>query len=68
MPEELGYLWNVFVKLGRTRGRGGFGPAPITFSEMRAYCQMTGDDLLPWEVEVIRDLDDAYLSSLAQGA
>lgn len=55
-PVELEYLWNWFFEMSQARGCG-FGPNPIGFGEIAAWCQLTGTDLNPWEVSVIRRLD-----------
>ena len=66
LPAALSYLWNHFAMLHRCRGNNGFGPNPISWSEMQAYCYMTGARLAPWEVEAIRLLDDEFLLSTVE--
>lgn len=63
LPREGAYLWNSFIDLHSTRG-GGFGPAAITFVEIEAWSRLTASPLEPWEVSIIRAIDDAYLESL----
>ena len=66
LPAALSYLWNHFAMLHRTRGSNGFGPNPISWSEMKAYVEMTGSRLEPWEVEAIRQLDEEFLTSMVE--
>lgn len=50
--EGTDYLWHLFCDL-KSAG-------PISFSEMRAYEQMTGVNLTPFEVDCMRRLDEAW--------
>lgn len=61
------YLWRQFTSLHRARTSNGWGPNPITWSELDAYCRLTGVQLDPWEVEAIRALDEAFLDAAAGG-
>lgn len=40
----------------------GSGAGPVTFSEILAWCQLTGVALQPWEARLIRRLSAEYLS------
>jgi hypothetical protein len=40
----------------------GMGAAPISFSEMRAWQEISGIPLTPWEGRVLRELSQAYLA------
>lgn len=63
LPTPLRYLWNHFAMLHRARGGNGFGPNPLSWSEINAYCQLNRTSLTSWELEALRLLDDAYLMS-----
>jgi len=63
LPPHAGYLWNTFVELSSCRAPTGFGSAPISFSEIDAYCRMKRTSLLPWEVDAIRALDEAFIQT-----
>ena len=65
MPPAGAYLWSWFLELHRARG-GGFGPAPIGFTEIAAWSRLRGLVLTPWEVEVLRDLDSTWLAAQAE--
>lgn len=66
LPAALAYLWNHFASLHRCRGGNGFGPNPISWSEIKAYCDVTRTALCSWEVEAIRALDDEFLASIIE--
>lgn len=65
-PELLAHIWNVFLQLHTSRPAGGVGPGAITESEMRAWMQNHRVDLLPWECEVIKMLDNVYMRSISR--
>lgn len=62
-PLDLGYLWSMFTELHSARNSNGTSPHGITFLEIGAYCALTGYNVRPWEVEVLRKLDTAWLAS-----
>jgi hypothetical protein len=45
---------------------GGAGPAPITFFELASWMELTGIELEPWEVRVLRTLSRDYVAELAR--
>ena len=55
-------LWEMFTELTQTR-TSGFSANPIQYSEIIAWCQLTGIKLHPWELRAIRLLDRAYLDT-----
>jgi hypothetical protein len=50
LPEGTGYLWGWFIDL--MRGSGG----ELTFSEVKAWTELTGNRPTPAEVEIIMDM------------
>ena len=66
MPKALAYLWSAFWRLRRRKGGTGFGPAPLEWPDIDAFLRRSSLDLAPWEVEVIEDLDDLYMSEAAK--
>ncbi len=64
-PDRVMYLWLWFQQLSRRRGSG-FGPSPLTFSEVAAWAMLTGYIVSPAEVEVLMLLDDLYLTAEAR--
>ncbi len=67
-PRVLAYLWRVFIRLHSRRGSNGFGANPITFADIEAFIRLSGTRLVPWEVEVIEELDNLYRMALAQAS
>lgn len=61
VPEAGILLWNIFMKLAATRSYHMAGPNPISYTEIKAFCNLTGQPLQPNHVEIIRALDDAWL-------
>lgn len=64
-PPALEYLWGWFLDIGSTRG-GGYGPAPITYPDIDAWARLTGNDPTPWEVRMLRRIDNAYMAFQAE--
>ena len=61
-PEELGYMWLVFVELNAARTCGST-PNPITYSDILAYSSLLGQQFSSWEVKLIRRLDGLFLKA-----
>jgi hypothetical protein len=61
MPElELaGYIAELAVEIGFARS------TPLDWSELKAYSEMTGIYLTPWESKVIRQMSLAYVGQAA---
>jgi hypothetical protein len=59
-PEEVAHLWFWFQDLcqGRT---GGFGPSPLSWADIHSWSILTGNELRPWELRMIRALDRSWL-------
>lgn len=45
---------------------GGMSPSRLTFSEIDAWCNRTGIDLLPWESRFLRQLSSEYVGELTR--
>lgn len=58
---EVRYLWEWFVELHMGRGNSGWGPHPISYSDMAAWAQLMGHALTMFEVSTLRLLDAAYM-------
>lgn len=52
LQDGAAYLWHLFCDIKNA--------GPVTFSEMRAYQDMTGVRLSPLDVDVVRRLDEAW--------
>lgn len=65
LPAGGEWLLATFNRLTQTRGQGMSGPLPITFSEIRAYCDLYGEAMTPWELDTLRQMDAAYIEENA---
>lgn len=59
------YLWEWFRELSAGRGSTGFGPAPLTYSEIKAWMDMKKITIEPWELTILKRLDSVYLTQTA---
>jgi len=55
LDDNLQYIVNWYLELQ--------GASPLTFTEIKSWCELTGNEPLPWEVEVIKKLDTIYWES-----
>ena len=58
----LGYIWQAYIRLRRRTPVGFSGPQPITFADLDAFVRHGGLRLAPWEIAIIEQIDDIYLS------
>lgn len=61
VPAALAYLWQAFTELSARR-QVGFAMSPIMWSEIRAFNELSGLKLNPWEVSIILQLDDLFMT------
>ncbi len=66
VPEAGILLWNAFLELDSTRTFGSNGPRPITFEEIRAWCDLTGYRLPPHHVQILRAMDATLLERFSE--
>lgn len=65
LPDAGTRVWCWFQDLSRRRGyQVGMStvPQPVPFSEVRAYFELTGETIEPWQRRLLADLDDMYLT------
>jgi hypothetical protein len=62
IPEALLYLWFWFCELSNSRQYSEFGAMPLSYSEIFAWSQLTGNDPTALEVSILKQLDRAYLT------
>lgn len=71
IPECLTILWSLFWELSRQRiCKGGMGEEfnPIKYSDIESCCRLMKYNLDPSEVQLILDLDKAYLTYIENGS
>ena len=61
-PEELEYLWGWVMELHGRSGVGMAGLAPLTYSTIAAWSELTGAEPGPLDVEALMALDAVLLS------
>jgi hypothetical protein len=61
IPEHLEYIWNWFIELNNTRQHAEYGRLPITYSEMQAWCELTGSKPSSNDVKLIKLIDSLLL-------
>ncbi|WP_158673475.1 hypothetical protein [Bosea sp. FBZP-16] len=61
-PSALRYLWQAFARMSSRRGSTGWGPAPLSWQDIDAFCRLSGLRFAPWEIETIEALDRLALS------
>lgn len=66
LPPEAAHVWSFFIALHRARGSNGMGPNPLSYSDIAAWSSLTGIIIRSSELEVLLDIDQAWLSSQAK--
>ena len=56
LPESAYNAWRVFCEL-----ISNVGSENITYSELAAYCALTGDELMNWEIKAIMTIKHSRL-------
>jgi hypothetical protein len=62
-PQEGSYLLGWFQDLGSTRVYTENGPALIPYTEIRAWSKLSRIKLIPWELQVLRAMDNQFLTT-----
>lgn len=60
-PMLVQYIWSAFVGLSDGRSAGFSGPNPLSYTEIKAWMDLTNEHLSPRDIEAIKKLDTAYL-------
>ena len=60
-PELLAYVWSAFISLNSARTVGFNGPNPISYPDILAWKELTGNSISFWEIEAIKNLDAVYM-------
>jgi hypothetical protein len=64
-PPEATYILQTFSEIGQGRQGGIGGPAPVSWTEIKAYAELTQQVFEPWEIMLIKELDNAYINAVA---
>ena len=66
IPPHGSHIWEWFWTLSNARGSSGFGASPLSYTEIRAWIEVTGLTVHPWEIDAIRAMDGAYMQAQAE--
>jgi hypothetical protein len=61
-------VWGLFLALHAARTGNGFGPNPLSNAEIETYARMAREPIRPFEFEMLRALDRAYLEASREQA
>ena len=61
-----GYLLGVMAELGWA-GEGVNGPTALSWAELRAYSDATGQNLASWEYRALRSMSEAFVEGFFVG-
>lgn len=64
VPEVGERAWAVFWGVDKRRQSNGYGANAISPSDLRAWCQMAGVNLRPWELEALDRMEVVRLNWL----
>ena len=62
LSPEICYIWLWFIELHNTRQSGGFSASPISYTEIKAWSELTGWVLESWEVTAIKVIDQEFIA------
>src|SRR5210317_886346 len=65
-PDIASHLWTTFLQLHDGRTYGMSGPNPISYDIIKAWCDLTGITLSPWEIETIKSLDNLWIKTIGE--
>lgn len=60
-PDVASHLWATFIELHDGRTYGMSGPNPLSYDIIKAWCELMGVDLSPWEITIIKSLDNLWI-------
>ena len=60
-PDIASYVWATFLSLHDGRTYGMSGPNPISYDIIKAWCDLYGVELNPWEIDTIKALDNLWI-------
>lgn len=66
IPEIAAHVWQWFWALSERRSRGFDSPNPLTYLELDAWLRLTRNYVLPEEIDMIWQMDQAWLAAVAE--
>lgn len=64
-PNPCPWLTDWLFEAGPT-GAGAMGPVPLGWTEIADWARLTGQDLLPWEARVLRQLSADFAAEMVR--
>ena len=58
-------VWGYYIDLANARTSNGYGPNPISYTEINSWNDLTGSCVTPFEVKIIKRLDITYINHYA---
>ena len=65
-PDIASYVWAAFLSLHDGRTYGMSGPNPISYDIIKAWCDLYGVELNPWEIDTIKALDNLWIKTTSE--
>lgn len=53
LPDQIAYLWFWFLEILGGLDSGGMGVATVSWSNLKAWVDLTGNELEPWEISAV---------------
>ena len=67
-PDIASYVWATFLSLHDGRTYGMSGPNPISYDIIKAWCDLYGVELNPWEIDTVKALDNLWIKTTGEEA
>jgi hypothetical protein len=68
IPACVEHIWQYFWELHNRRWAGMNGPLPLSFTEISSWIRLTGKIVRKYEIDIILQLDSAYMNFSHQEA
>ena len=68
LPKLVEPVWNAFCAMHDAWGSNGYAPNAVTWQDIAAWQQVSGQALTPWELEMVRALDGVAMAAFARQA
>lgn len=66
LPDEALLSWSYFIKLHQQRPSGGMGFSCLSYTDIKAFCDLTQTYIEPWELETILAFDRCFMEVSAE--
>jgi len=66
IPYYIKYIWEWFCSMSNGRGYAEWGAMPLTYSEIKAWAELTKCEPMAWEVEILKKIDNIFVSKAGE--